>query len=136
MFYGINEVAVIVSAILALAIGSVWYSPLLFGKPWMEAVGLTPQGFESSEKNIPKLFLWAALSNVVALFVLAYLTQRVHTEQSSVLELSLWLSVMVSALFVGSAIWEQKPLSYMYINIGYFAVVIIGGAHVIALWPW
>lgn len=36
----INHWAVITAAISDFAIGGLWYSPLLFYKPWMKAMGL------------------------------------------------------------------------------------------------
>lgn len=35
-----NVFAIIVGTLAAFALGSLWYSPVLFGKPWMEALGL------------------------------------------------------------------------------------------------
>lgn len=38
----INILAVIAAAIAAFAVGGLWYSPLLFLKPWCAATGLDP----------------------------------------------------------------------------------------------
>ena len=38
----INYLAVVVAAIAWFVVGSLWYSPLLFGKMWMELSGITP----------------------------------------------------------------------------------------------
>ncbi len=35
----INYVAVIVTALVPMVLGAVWYSPALFAGPWMRAVG-------------------------------------------------------------------------------------------------
>lgn len=35
----LNWVAVIVGAVVYFAIGAVWFTPQLFGKPWMAAIG-------------------------------------------------------------------------------------------------
>ena len=32
-----------VTALIPLIVGAVWYSPMLFAKPWMAAVGITPE---------------------------------------------------------------------------------------------
>ena len=37
----INYLAVLLAAFSAFALGGVWYSPLLFQKPWMEVNGLS-----------------------------------------------------------------------------------------------
>ena len=136
MFYGINEVAVIVSAILAIAVGSVWYSPLLFGQPWMKAVGFTEDDMEASKKKMPKLFVLGAVANIVVLYALAWFVLVAESINMSVLEMGIWITVLLAAVAAGGAVWEQKPLSYLVINVVYTAVVVIGGMHVIAYWPW
>lgn len=37
----VNWIAVVLSGIATLAIGFVWYNPKVFGKAWMESVGMT-----------------------------------------------------------------------------------------------
>jgi hypothetical protein len=39
-FVGINPWAVLVSAIAAMVIGFLWYSPILFANPWMRLMGI------------------------------------------------------------------------------------------------
>ena len=37
----VNLLAVLVSGVAAMVIGALWYSPLLFGKLWMNGMGFT-----------------------------------------------------------------------------------------------
>jgi hypothetical protein len=39
-----NHWAVLVSALTLWVLGAVWYSPALFAKPWMAALGIVPSG--------------------------------------------------------------------------------------------
>ena len=41
-FMGVNLWAVLVSALATMAVGFVWYSPLLFARPWMVLMGYDP----------------------------------------------------------------------------------------------
>ena len=43
-FSGINWIAVIVTGIVAWVIGTVWYSPPVFGKRWMALLGMKSEG--------------------------------------------------------------------------------------------
>jgi hypothetical protein len=36
-------IGILVAAIVAMALGALWYSPLLFGNKWMQAVGKTKE---------------------------------------------------------------------------------------------
>ncbi|HTA81008.1 MAG TPA: DUF1761 domain-containing protein, partial [Terracidiphilus sp.] len=35
----LNHLAILVSAVILWLLGALWYSPLLFAKPWVEIVG-------------------------------------------------------------------------------------------------
>ena len=57
----INWLAAIVAAVSAFALGGLWYSPMLFAKPWMQASGVTEE--KAKTANMPMVFgiafIWA-----------------------------------------------------------------------------
>ena len=69
----INYWAVIVGALVYYAGGALWYSPVLFGKSWMAAVGLTEEKFEQAKKNAWKSYLTALISALLISFGMARL---------------------------------------------------------------
>jgi hypothetical protein len=74
-FGAINWLAVIVSVIASLVIGSIWYSPSVFFKPWLATLGRKwedrPQGGQGSMVGMYAFTILAALVETVALaFVL------------------------------------------------------------------
>jgi protein-S-isoprenylcysteine O-methyltransferase Ste14 len=136
MFEGIHEVSVLVAALLAIAIGSIWYSPLLFGKHWMRATNLTEADLEFPKGKLIKLLASAFITNIVLLFVIAQfvaLAQSVHEPLRLIGSL---ITVLLGAAIGSVVIWEQKPFSYFLIHLGYAAVVVFGGMSVIWYWPW
>lgn len=42
----INWWIVIIAALLRMVVGSVWYSPMLFVKPWQKLAGVTPESMQ------------------------------------------------------------------------------------------
>ena len=66
----INWLAVIVSALIYFVLGAVWYSPVLFAKPWQAAIGWN-EGREDPQTNpltyvIPGvLYLMAAIATAI-----------------------------------------------------------------------
>lgn len=68
-FQNLNWLAIIVAAVSAFVLGSLWYSPLMFVKRWMKETGIT----EESTKNINmvRLFLMAFILSLFASFFLA-----------------------------------------------------------------
>ncbi len=136
MFENINEVAILVSSILAIAIGSVWYSPLLFGTKWMHAAGLTDSDLQISRAQLLKLVASAIVANLVLFYALAQLIARFDLEGETMWGTGVLLTIFLGGFIITSVIWEKRPISYVLIHIGYAAVVIFGGMAVIAYWPW
>ena len=44
----LNYVAVIVTAVIGFLFGWLWYSPLLFAKPWMREMNLTEESMKAA----------------------------------------------------------------------------------------
>jgi hypothetical protein len=68
-FKNLNWLAIAAAAASAFALGSIWYSPLMFAKRWMKETGIT----EESTKNInmTRLFSFSFLLSLIASFFLA-----------------------------------------------------------------
>lgn len=41
-YSGLNLAGILVATFIGMALGALWYSPLLFGKRWIESIGKTP----------------------------------------------------------------------------------------------
>lgn len=42
-FFGLSLVGIIACTFINMMLGGLWYSPLLFGKQWMNCIGKTPE---------------------------------------------------------------------------------------------
>ncbi|MSQ45648.1 MAG: DUF1761 domain-containing protein [Ignavibacteria bacterium] len=73
----INFIAVLVSAFLNLAIGMIWYSPILFGKKWAEwtEFKIDPE----KPINPMPLYLQSFLATILTYFVLAHFVEFTHS---------------------------------------------------------
>lgn len=132
MFTGIHELSVLVSAVLSVAIGSIWYSPLLFGRPWMRAAGLTVEDEELSGTEAFLLTVKGVLLQTVFFFAVAALMSQAE----SLLTLGALLSVLLVSFMVSAVVWERRPLSYLLIHAGYGVLALATGIGIIAYWPW
>lgn len=65
----INYLSIFVAAIAQFAVSGLWYSPVLFAKPWTALAGIS-QG-QMQKANMPFLFGTAFLGELVTCFVLA-----------------------------------------------------------------
>lgn len=128
----INYWAVLVSALATFLIGSVWYSPLLFAKVWMEELGFTKEGM-SNDKMV-KIF---SISFLLMLIIAFNLAGFIGPESD-------WLFGMTAGAlagigWVGAAmgvnyLFERKSFRFWLINAGYMAVSFTLMGAIIGAW--
>ncbi len=128
--------AVIVTAILALAVGSIWYSPLLFGFQWMKAAGLQTNDIERQRSRMVAMLFLGIVSHIGFFYALALLLEKAEVLEIKLLSTITTALCLCGTLLISMTVWEGKTLSYFAIHIGYAALIILGGASVITYWPW
>ncbi len=60
----LNWLAILVAAVSSLAAGFLWYSPMLFAKPWMHEMGYDPNDNAQRCRKVPDQRTWARLWQV------------------------------------------------------------------------
>ena len=104
----INYYAILVSAILAMVVGAIWYGPL-FGKKWMEVVGINPSDMKARkkmQKSAGKLYVIQFLLTLFQVYVLAFYVAG-WTDASGV-ENALWIwAAFVIPTVAGAAMWNN-----------------------------
>ena len=73
-FMDINLLSVLVAAIATMVLGFVWYSPLLFAKPWTVEMGYNPDDkakMEELRKGAGKSYGISFVASLVSAFILA-----------------------------------------------------------------
>lgn len=68
-FQNLNWLAIIVAAVSAFILGSLWYSPLMFLDRWRKETGITKDSTKNT--NMGKIFGLAFLLSFIASFFLA-----------------------------------------------------------------
>jgi predicted Co/Zn/Cd cation transporter (cation efflux family) len=136
MFETINESAVLVVSFLALAVGSIWYSPLLFGNAWQRLALLRDSDLTYSRREFSVLLSGVLVANIIVFGVIAHVLTVVPRSVLSLTELLAGLSLLVSAVLVSMAMWEKRSCVYGCIHVGYAVLVISMGIAVITYWPW
>ena len=95
-FGTINILAVVVSAIAAILVGFIWFSPPLFEKAWLEDIGRTR---EQIEGDSPLKYLLAFIGSLLMAYILARLLDLVGGPS---LEMGILLAVVVWVAFVAA----------------------------------
>jgi hypothetical protein len=132
----INYLAVLVAGVAAFAVGWLWYSPLLFAKPWMAAHGYTPERLGEMQKRAGRAYGVSAVMFVVMAGALAVLVAL------------LGIGNAVAGLKLGALVWagfafplgliahmySDKPISAFVIDAGYQLVYLLLMGAIIGAW--
>jgi hypothetical protein len=133
----VNYIAVLVAAIAVFVLGWLWYSPLLFYKPWMRARGMDPAAAMAGAK-MPGGKLVVELLRCI---VLAYIIARFAT----LLGISSWMGAVHFGfllwigfpviLLIGSMLWENTPPKVAAIHAGDWLVKMLVIPIIVSVWP-
>jgi hypothetical protein len=110
----INYFALVVAVVAAFVASSLWYSPLLFGRQFLELSGVAPSG-----PNAGKI-----AGELVRTGILAYVLGRVlmlcrAADWKAAVRLGLWLWIgFPVVLLSGSVMWQNVPWALAAIHAG------------------
>lgn len=129
----INYGAVVLAALAAFVIGGLWYSPLLFQKPWMAANGFS--GADLQRGGEARIFGGAfVLSLLMALNLAAFLSGPDTTVAWGAAAGALagvgWVAFGLAVV----ALFERRPASYVLVNGGYWAVTMTVMGAILGAW--
>jgi len=128
---------ILISAIISMVLGSLWYSPILFGKQWIKLMGISKKDMEKNKnKGMIKSYIVLFISSLVTIYVLSMFTSLLGAStfsQGMMIGFWVWLGFFATTM-LGSVLWEKKPFSLYTINVSYHLVnlLIIGG--ILAVW--
>lgn len=129
---GINWLAVVVSTVIAFAVGAFWYSKTMFGSIWLEEVGLTDDAVDSA--NMPMTFGGTFILQFCAVTALAILVGSDGTWKSG-LQSGLLIGVFWIATAYGiTYLFEQRTMRLFFINAGYNVVLFAIVGTVLGVW--
>ena len=133
----VNYVAVLVSAIASVVIGSWWYGPL-FGKKFRTAMGMdtwSPEKQAEMKKTMGLSYALQFVASLVMFYVLARLIGGL--DQMSVqggIMTALWVWVgFVLPLEFGNTLWGGNKTLF-YINAGNMLVTLVAVGAIIGAW--
>ena len=134
----INYVAVVLATLSSMVIGSIWYTPKVFGTYWMKAAGVTPSG---NAKD--------AVRPILITVVVSFITAWVLAGAVSISVVFYGGSFLVNALLTGLILWagftaarfithdafDGRPTGLTVLNVAHELVTIMVMALIIGVWP-
>jgi Protein of unknown function (DUF1761) len=135
----LNFVAILVAAISTMVVGFLWYSPLLFAKPWMRAMGYDPNDkakTQEMQKSAGPAYAGSFVASLLAAFTLALILNGLHAENvhhGLMVGFHVWLGFVATVQFTG-ALFMRQGMKLFAINTGYQLVCFLVMGAILAVW--
>jgi hypothetical protein len=131
-FLDINWLSVIISALVAFAIGGLWYSPVLFGKVWQTELKLSDERIKSS--NMPLIFGSTFILNIIGAMVLDMFIGKSGTLSTGIIAGLLVSIAWVSTSLGINYLFSRKSLKLFLIDAGYFVTFFTVMGAILGAW--
>jgi hypothetical protein len=134
----VNYLAVLLAAVSTMIVGSVWYTPKLFGGPWMKMTGVKMNQKMSAGK-MAWMFGSVFLASLVTAYVLAHVTFLSakffgNSFMSSAVQTAFWLWLGFTAMrFYVHDTFEGRRKKLTLLNAGHELATVLVMALIIGL---
>jgi len=129
-----NPWAILVAALAQWILGAIWFSPVLFAKPWAAMVGIQKG---SAKKNAMIAgMITSFVGSLVLSFMLAHLilwSGATTAAWGALIGFIAWAGFMAAPL-AASYIYEGRPFKLFAINLGYWLVGLVASGILLAVW--
>jgi hypothetical protein len=131
----VSYLAMLAALIAAMVVSSLWYSPLLFGKQWIE-LSKSAAGPTQTTMHASKILI-DLVREFIVIYVLARLISAlgIFAWQDAIsLGFWIWLGFPVQML-VGASLWDNKPWALDAIHAGDWLLKMLLISFILARWP-
>lgn len=132
----INYLAIAAAAVVTMALGAIWYSPILFGNAWMRAHGYTKEQLAAMRKGMGRAYAASFVCYLIMAAVLAKLVGWVGVAtalEGARLGIVCWLG-FAATIGLTANLFSDKPLSAYRIDAGYQFVYLAAMGAIVGGW--
>ena len=130
----INYLAVLIAAVITFVIGGLWYSPAMFGRRWMMAVGKTEEECKKGNRSVALIGAFvAALMMAYVLAIFIGFAQAQTILQGVTIGLWSWVG-FVAAPTLSNYLFSGWPRDLYLINNTYYLVSLLVMGALLAMW--
>ncbi len=135
MLEDVNFLAVGLATVLAFVFGALWYSPLLFAKPWMAAHGYTAEQVKEMQSGMGPTYAISFICWAIMATVLAMIAPHFGEGVGAIFHIGVMLWFGFSATIgLTNNRFSGKPLNLWLIDAGYQLGSVAIMAVVLGLW--
>ena len=137
MLIDVNYWAIVVATVSTMVVGSIWYTPKVFGIYWMRVAKVD----NTSDRGAVGPILTTLIVSFISAWVLAITTQVAWTAldgnyllMAITTGLMLWAG-FTAARFITHDVFEGRPAGLTILNIAHELVTVLVMALIIGAWP-
>ena len=137
--HNLNLWAILVAAISTMVVGFLWYSPLLFAKPWMREMGYDPNDkarMEEMRKGAGRAYGGSFVASLLSAFTLALILHGLRAQDlhfGLMASFHVWLGFVATVQFTG-ALFSKQSMKLFGINTGYQLVCYLVMGTILTVW--
>ena len=139
---GVNWLAVLAAAFVCMVLGFLWYSPMLFARPWMIASGYDPDDkakLAELKKGAGKMYGLAFLASLLQAAMLAKVlavTGIWDPLYGMKMGVGIWLGFVMTVQLTGAVFGNHghQKMKLFAINTGYQLVCYVAMGALLAAW--
>ncbi|HUC28378.1 MAG TPA: DUF1761 domain-containing protein [Candidatus Acidoferrum sp.] len=138
-FLGVNIWAVLVCALATMVVGFLWYSPMLFAKPWTILMGYDPNDkakMAEMQKSAGPSYAMSMVASILSAIVLGKIINvsgATNAIDGLKIGLVVWLGFVTTVQFTNALFSRQRNRLYL-INTGYQAVCYVVMGAILGAW--
>src|SRR5438105_2715492 len=137
----VNYLAVLVTGVAIFILGGLWYSPLLFAKPWTRLMGKNEEEMKAymaspeAKRAMPIMYGMALVTALIIAWVIAVVVN--HFVNPSVLrgaEVGALCWLLAAATSYATAMFSMQPKALWAINSAYNLISFILAGIILSVW--
>lgn len=126
---GVNLAAIFFASVASMAVGALWYSPLLFGRTWRSLTGLAGSKLKDGQVKSMLTMLTLAFTEIFTLAHFTVFSSFFYPEYSAI-TIGLITSLMVWVGFVfpvmaSAYVFAERRKKLLAIDAGYHLIILI-----------
>lgn len=129
----LNWLAVVAATVAAMVIGSVWYTPQIFGRAWMKSIGMKEKDAMNGSMKPIVVAVVSSFVTAAALGVLLHVLALTTVLQGATFG-ALVAVALLGANKVMQAQFEQRPLMYNVVTTSADVVTLAVMGAILAVW--
>ncbi|MBU2446788.1 MAG: DUF1761 domain-containing protein [Bacteroidetes bacterium] len=131
---GLNFIAIFVVAVFNLVLGALWYSPLLFAKPFMATIGKSEEELRQGSNKM--MYLYQFIAGLITSYILAHFVDFAMADTFWMgIQTGIWAWLgFVAATHIAGVVFEGRNIKLYLIYVGYQLIAIALSGGVLAVW--